>query len=75
MFRRWGALYILLTAFVLSWGSQWVFQLLVLHETAAHFWQSTFENWQSEFLQLAVQFVLLETFIGWKIAQAKEDSP
>lgn len=61
--------------FLLSWLGQFVSQAVEMgNEAVAHgqqfawadfwpaFWQSTFENWQSEFLQL-LSFVVLATYL------------
>jgi len=70
--NRWGAAYLLGVLFLGSWAGQLITQLSEVtadqHEHGqpflwAEFWpqflRSTFENWQSEFLQLLVQAVLL----------------
>lgn len=70
--RRWGAVYLLLVLFVGSWAGQFVMQLAEFTSTQqAHgqpfawpefrheFLASTFENWQSEWLQLVFQAILL----------------
>ncbi|MCV7067671.1 hypothetical protein H7H51_21875 [Mycolicibacterium farcinogenes] len=70
--RRWGAVYVLLVLFIGSWIGQFVTQLQTFHaEQAAHgqpflwseywsdFFASTLENWQSEWLQLIFQAILL----------------
>jgi hypothetical protein len=66
--RRWGAVWLLIALFLASWAGQFVAQLAEVASEAeqhgqtftwAEFWpwflSSTFENWQSEWLQLAVQ--------------------
>lgn len=71
--------------FVLSWAGQFVFQLIEeRNQAAAHgqafsmaeFWpaflSSTFENWQSEFLQLVWQAAGLALFFFWGSSQSKE---
>ena len=71
--------------FVLSWVGQLVFQLIeVRNEAEQHgtpfewseFWPqflaSTFENWQSEFLQLVWQAAGLALFYFWGSSQSKE---
>jgi len=71
--------------FLLSWVGQLVFQLIdERNEAAAHgtafalveFWpsflSSTFENWQSEFLQLVWQAAGLALFFFWGSSQSKE---
>ena len=82
--RRWGAAYILLLLFLGSWLGQLVFQLIevgnearehgqqfTLSEFWPQFWQATFENWQSEWLQLFVQAVVL---LGMKHMLFKADA-
>lgn len=82
--KRWGAAYILLLLFLGSWGAQLIAQLIeVGNEARSHgeafamsefwpqFWQSTFENWQSEWLQLLVQAVML---LGMKHLLFKADA-
>jgi hypothetical protein len=69
-----GLSIILIGLFFLSWIGQFVTQAIeVSHEAQVHgqqfdwaefwpaFWQATFENWQSEFLQL-FSFVVLATY-------------
>jgi len=70
--RRWGAVYLLLLLFFGSWLGQFFTQLaefrseqsehgqpFVWADYLAAFFASTFENWQSEWLQLVFQAVLL----------------
>jgi hypothetical protein len=70
--RRWGAVYVLLVLFVGSWLGQFFTQLSEFRsDQEAHdqsfawvdylytFFASTFENWQSEWLQLVFQAILL----------------
>lgn len=70
--RRWGAVYILLLLFVGSWIGQFFTQLqefrqdqrthgepFVWSQYLIDFSASTFENWQSEWLQLIFQAILL----------------
>lgn len=57
--KKWGTAWILLGLFVLSWFAHGVVQLIVLGEDGPAFWHSTLENWQSEWLQLLVQAVLV----------------
>ena len=83
-FKRWGAAYLLLGLFLASWGAQFVTTLMeVGNEARAHgesfqmseFWpqflSATFENWQSEWLQLLVQAVVL---LGLKHVLFKADA-
>jgi len=82
--KRWGAAYLLLALFLASWGGQFVAMLIeVGNEAREHgesftmadfwpqFWSSTFENWQSEWLQLFVQAVVL---LGMKHVLFKADA-
>lgn len=55
-FRRWGAAYIVFVLFAVSWIAQ---AITMSHLSSSEFWAATFENWQSEWLQLTVQAVLL----------------
>lgn len=70
--RRWGAVWVLLTFFIGSWTGQLVTQRIAwVNEQVTHgestawadywpeFWSSTLENWQSEWLQLVFQALLL----------------
>jgi hypothetical protein len=85
--RRWGAAYVLLALFLGSWFGQLVTQVRVeQNEAAEHgetfvwsdfwyqFFASTFENWQSEFLQLFVQGVLLLGPLMYVLWQADENA-
>jgi hypothetical protein len=69
-FRRWGGVVIITVLFLGSWVGQFFTQILAMQNEAmthgevlrwSDFWPqffaSTFENWQSEFLQLAVQAI------------------
>lgn len=71
-FRRWGAAYLLLALFLASWVGQFAFTIVEVRNDAADhghefamselwpvFLSATFENWQSEWLQLLVQAVVL----------------
>ena len=70
--RRWGAVYVLALLFLGSWLGQFFMQLNEFTSTQAqhgqpfewaeywpNFLASTFENWQSEWLQLVFQAILL----------------
>lgn len=70
--RRWGAVYLLVLLFLGSWLAQFFVQLAQFSaeqtqhgapfkwsEYWATFLSSTFENWQSEWLQLVFQAILL----------------
>lgn len=71
--------------FLCSWAGQFSTQMMViLNEAEAHrqefewgdawaqFFASTFENWQSEFLQLMWQAAGLAWFLHWRSSQSKE---
>jgi hypothetical protein len=71
--------------FLFSWVGQFIFQLIEVRNDAAEhgqafawaeFWPgflaSTFENWQSEFLQLVWQAGGLALFYFWGSSQSKE---
>src|SRR5215207_3337577 len=82
--KRWGAAYLLLALFVASWAGQFFSMLVEVGNDAREhgeafqmsdfwpqFWSSTFENWQSEWLQLLVQAVVL---LGMKHVLFKADA-
>src|SRR5215212_5870429 len=82
--KRWGAAYLLLAFFLASWAGQLIMMLVeVGNEARQHgeafslsefwpqFWSSTFENWQSEWLQLLLQAVVL---LGMKHLLFKADA-
>jgi hypothetical protein len=71
--------------FLFSWVGQFIFQLITVRNDAAEhgqefawaeywpqFLSSTFENWQSEFLQLVWQAGGLALFYFWGSSQSKE---
>lgn len=83
-FRRWGAAYVLAALFVASWVGQFVAMLIEVGNDArqhgqtfqmSEFWprfaSATFENWQSEWLQLFLQAVVL---LGMKHILFKADA-
>ncbi|WP_299559284.1 DUF6766 family protein [uncultured Mycolicibacterium sp.] len=85
-FRRWGAVYLLLLLFAGSWLGQFLTQLAEftgnqhLHGRAfewsgflPEFFAATFENWQSEWLQLVFQAVLLLGAKHWLFRVDAED--
>lgn len=85
-FRKWGALWILAVLFFASWFGQFVAQLAEFgNDQAVHgelfywseFWPrfiaSTLENWQSEYLQLAVQALLISAFSRQLFRKGDED--
>jgi Domain of unknown function (DUF6766) len=82
--QRWGAVYLLLVLFIGAWCGQFVSMLIEVGNVArAHgepfqmsefwpqFWSATFENWQSEWLQLFVQAAVL---LGLKHVLFKADA-
>ena len=82
--KRWGAAYLLFVLFAASWAGQFIAMLVeVGNEARQHgqsfemseflprFWSATFENWQSEWLQLFVQAVIL---LGMKHVLFKADA-
>jgi hypothetical protein len=83
--RAYSFLWITLGLFLLSWGGQFIAQLIEVGQEAeqhgavfewpdfwAQFWQSTLENWQSEFLQLCWQAAGLALFLHWGSSQSRE---
>jgi hypothetical protein len=84
--RRWGAVYLLVLLFLGSWLGQFVTQLeefrseqrthqepFVWSEYVTQFFASTFENWQSEWLQLVFQAILLLGAKHWLFQVDAED--
>lgn len=84
--RRWAAFYILVALFFASWGGQFASQLVVaqqeseqhgqvfaMEEFWPEFWQSTTENWQSEWLQLAMQALIIAGFADVLFRKGNED--
>ena len=82
--QRWGAVYLLLALFLGSWAGQLLAQVAVLADEARNhgqeftwselwpqFLSATFENWQSEWLQLLVQAAVL---LGMKHLIFKADA-
>jgi hypothetical protein len=83
-FQQWGAAYLMFGLFLASWVGQFIAQLIeVGNEARQHgeefmmsefwpqFFKTTFENWQSEWLQLAFQAVIL---LGMKHVLFKADA-
>jgi len=62
-FKRWGAVWILTILFAVSWIGQ---ALVMAAERGPfpvkEFWAATFENWQSEFLQLIFAAVVINAW-------------
>lgn len=84
-FRRWGGLYLLVGLFFASWVGQFAAQMAEVRADAQEhgqafqmgdfliqFASSTLENWQSEWLQLAVQSMVLAVWAG-KVFQRSEE--
>jgi hypothetical protein len=82
--KRWGAAYLLFALFAASWAAQYIAMLVEvgndarqhgqafqMSEFLPQFWSATFENWQSEWLQLFVQAVIL---LGLKHVLFKADA-
>jgi hypothetical protein len=80
-FRKNGLSVTLLSLFVIFWIGQFCFGFHAYNDelqshrwpavseseylSSGHFWESTFENWESEFLQMAL-YVILTTFLYQK---------
>lgn len=86
LWRDYGLSMVLFALFLLSWTGQAVTQwqeeqsvheqhgtTLTMHEFLPSFWSATFENWQSEFLQL-LSFVTLTTYLIHKGSPESRDS-
>lgn len=84
--RRWAALFILIIFFVSSWGGQFYFQMqeakqqseehgqvFTMDQFMPQFWSATFENWQSEWLQLAVQALLIAALADYLFRTGNRD--
>jgi hypothetical protein len=84
--RKWGAVFILFIFFFGSWGGQFATQLqsekqiseqhgqeFQMSEFWPEFWSSTFENWQSEWLQLATQALLISAFASYIFRKQDEE--
>ena len=85
-FKNWGAVFILLAFFLASWGGQFAAQLQAEKQLAEQhgqefqmtefwpeFWSATFENWQSEWLQLATQALLIAGFSAYVFRKQDEE--
>ena len=84
--RRWLAVFILFGFFLASWAGQFVTQMeQVKNESEQHgqtfqmsefwpeFFSSTFENWQSEWLQLATQAIMIAAFADVFFRKGQQD--
>jgi hypothetical protein len=73
--RSWGAAYILTALFLGSLVGQIVaMQPKIAEEGQAEFWSAVFENWQSEWLQLLVQAILLSALPHWFFRRSQEQA-
>jgi hypothetical protein len=70
---NYGLAIVLTALFLASWGAQAIFEVAIGDESWVHFWASTTENWQSEFLQLLTFVVLTKTFV-FKGSHESKDS-
>lgn len=84
--KRWAAVFILFAFFFLSWGGQFVAQMeqvkqqseehgqvFTMSEFWPEFWSATFENWQSEWLQLATQAILIAALADYLFRKGNQD--
>ncbi len=72
--RRWGAMYILIVLFTGSIiGQAFTMWPEIQAGGWTVFWAATFENWQSEWLQLIFQAVLLMGAKHWLFQVEAED--
>lgn len=84
--RRWGAVWVLVILFLGSWAGQFVTQFaefkshqqthgeaVLWSDFMTQFFSSTFENWQSEWLQLIFQAILLLGAKHWIFRVDAED--
>lgn len=84
--RRWTAVFILVVFFLFSWGGQYAMQLeqakneaeqhgqsFTMSEFWPEFWQATFENWQSEWLQLITQAILIAALADYVFRKGNRD--
>jgi hypothetical protein len=58
--QYWGALYILFALFLGSLIGQYVYQVVLSGEDLNKFLSAVFENWQSEWIQLFLQALLIQ---------------
>lgn len=83
---KWGAVVILAVFFIASWGGQFATQLtseqliaeqhgqeFKMDDFWPEFFSATFENWQSEWLQLFVQALLLAGFTSYVFRKQNEE--
>lgn len=85
-FKAYSFAIVTLAFFLISWLLQFIFQAIeVGNEAQQHgesfqwgeffpqFFSATFENWQSEFLQLCWQAIGLALFYYWGSSQSREE--
>jgi hypothetical protein len=73
-FRKWGAVYLLAALWLVSSIGQYIAMMPEIHqEGLTTFWAATFENWQSEFLQLAVQALVIVGAAKYIFTKSQED--
>lgn len=83
--RAYSFVWVTLALFLLSWGGQFLFQLAEVASQAqehgqpfqwsdfwSQFFSATFENWQSEFLQLLWQALGFTWLLSWGSGQSRE---
>lgn len=84
--RNWGTAIILLVFFLASWGGHLAAQIQAeqleseqhgqqfsMDEFWPQFWSSTLENWQSEWLQLTAQAVLVSGLAAYIFRKQDEE--
>ena len=72
-FQYWGALYILVLLFVGSFVGQFIYQVMLGKDDVIQFLAAVFENWQSEWIQLFVQALLIQALGHVLYKKEKED--
>jgi hypothetical protein len=73
--HRWGAVWILVALFAGSLAAQaWTMAPDIEASGWTYFWAATFENWQSEWLQLIFQAILLMGAKHWIFEVEAEDT-
>lgn len=72
-FQYWGALYILALLFVGSLIGHFVYQVVLGRDSLVQFFAAVFENWQSEWIQLFVQALLINALGHVLYRKEKED--
>lgn len=72
-FQYWGALYVLAALFVGSLVGHYVYQVILSGEDFNKFMSAVFENWQSEWIQLFVQALLIQALSHVLYRKVTED--